>query len=241
MALAKRPRTTGKRSTAKLARRPSAIAAKRTHLSAPPQLRRAASRDETGHDRDAEVRIGGRLKYARLSKGYTLAELAEIVKCSESMISKVENDKLRPSIAMLHRFAQALETNIASLISEPDPSAGLVNIIRAESRPRIHVDAEWQGADGVWLERVVPPTPGGLLQSHVLNLAPNGRSDGLISHTGEELGFVLTGEVELDVGGSTYSLKSGDSFFFPSSLEHGYRNRGKSVTRILWVNTPPSF
>lgn len=241
MALAKKPKTPGKRAPAKTSRRPTVISGKLTPGKSPPRLRGTLSGNEKNPDRETEVRIGVRLKYARLSKGYTLAELADIVQCSESMISKVENDKLRPSIAMLHRFSQALETNIASLISEPDPSAGLVNIIRAESRPRIRVDAEWQGADGVWLERVIPPTPGGLLQSHVLNLAPNGRSDGLISHTGEELGFVLTGEVELEVGGSTYMLKAGDSFFFPSSLEHGYRNRSKSVTRILWVNTPPSF
>lgn len=226
MALARKRKAVGRRQPAKATprRRP-------TRTASPGQTR----------ERDAEVRIGVRLKYARLSKGYTLAQLADIVKCSESMISKVENDKLRPSIAMLHRFSQALETNIASLISEPDPNAEVVSIIRGESRPRIHVDAEWQGAEGVWLERVIPPTPGGLLQSHVLNLAPNGRSDGLISHTGEELGFVITGEVELEVAGSTYALKAGDSFFFPSSLEHGYHNKGRQVTRILWVNTPPSF
>ena len=191
-------------------------------------------------NRRNEVRIGMRLKHARLSKGYTLKELASIVECSESMISKVENDKLRPSIAMLHRFSQALETNIASLISEPDPNVGPVSIVRSNQRPRIHVDPELQGAD-VWLERVISPTPGGLLQSHVLNLSPKGRSDGLIRHTGEELGFVITGEVDLEVEGVIYHLQAGDSFFFSSSLGHGYYNKGKTITRILWVNTPPSF
>jgi len=212
-----------------------------TTKAAPHHRRALKEHVEAAHERDTEVRIGMRLRYARLSKGYTLAQLAEIAKCSESMISKVENDKLRPSIAMLHRFSQALETNIASLISEPDPNSEVVNIIRSKTHPRVHVDPEWQGAEGVWLERVIPPTPGGLLQSHILNLAPRGRSDGLISHTGEELGFVITGEVDLEVAGSIYELKAGDSFFFPSSLEHGYHNKGKQITRILWVNTPPSF
>jgi transcriptional regulator with XRE-family HTH domain len=187
-----------------------------------------------------EVRIGMRLKHARLLKGYTLKELAELVICSESMISKVENDKLRPSIAMLHRFAQALETNIASLISEPDPNIDLVTIVRGDQRPRIKVDPEANFGD-IWLERVIPPSNGGLLQSHVLNLFPNAKSDGVIQHTGEELGFVITGQVELEVQGCVYQLNAGDSFFFPSSLPHGYHNKGKSVTRILWVNTPPSF
>ena len=187
-----------------------------------------------------EVRIGMRLKHARLAKGYTLKELAGVVDCSESMISKVENDKLRPSIAMLHRFSQALETNIASLIAEPDPGAGLVSIVRSNLRPRIHVDPEWQGAD-VWLERVITPSNGGLLQAHVLNLAPGSRSDGLIRHVGEELSFVISGEIDLEVDGTIYRLRAGDSAFFPSSLVHGYYNKGKQICRILWVNTPPSF
>jgi transcriptional regulator with XRE-family HTH domain len=187
-----------------------------------------------------EVRIGMRLKHARLAKGYTLKELAKVVECSESMISKVENDKLRPSIAMLHRFAQALATNIASLIAEPDPGADLVSIVRSNLRARIHVDPEYQGAD-VWLERVITPSVGGLLQAHVLNLAPGSRSDGLIRHVGEELSFVIAGEVDLEVDGQFYRLRAGDSAFFPSSLAHGYDNKSKQITRILWINTPPSF
>ena len=75
----------------------------------------------------------------------------------------------------------------------------------------------------------------------MLNLSPKSRSDGLIRHTGEELGFVITGEVDLEVEGVIYHLQAGDSFFFSSSLAHGYYNKGKKITRILWVNTPPSF
>jgi transcriptional regulator with XRE-family HTH domain len=202
--------------------------------------KRVSKLPATPAGRANEVRIGVRLKHARLAKGYTLKELAKAVDCSESMISKVENDKLRPSIAMLHRFAQALETNIASLIAEPDPSAGPVSIVRSSRRPRIHVDPELQGAD-VWLERVITPFNGGLLQAHVLNLAPGSRSDGLIDHVGEELSFVISGEVEIEVDGAVHHLRAGDSAFFPSSLAHGYCNKSKQITRILWVNTPPSF
>jgi transcriptional regulator with XRE-family HTH domain len=201
---------------------------------------KSVAKSTSANGRGNEVRIGARLKHARLAKGYTLKQLAMVVDCSESMISKVENDKLRPSIAMLHRFSQALETNIASLIAEPDPAAGLVSILRSNLRARIHVDPEYQGAD-VWLERVITPSTGGLLQAHVLNLAPGARSDGLIHHVGEELSFVIAGEVALEVDGTIYTLRAGDSAFFPSSLAHGYYNKSKQITRILWVNTPPSF
>ena len=32
-----------------------------------------------------------------------------------------------------------------------------------------------------------------------------------------------------------------DSFHFNSSRRHAYRNPGKTQTRILWANTPPTF
>jgi mannose-6-phosphate isomerase-like protein (cupin superfamily) len=36
-------------------------------------------------------------------------------------------------------------------------------------------------------------------------------------------------------------LQTGDSFYFSSSVPHSYRNPGKTVTRVLWINTPPTF
>ena len=55
-----------------------------------------------------EIRIGIRLKHARLTKGLSLRQLADEVGCSESFISKIENDKVRPSFSTLHRIVAAL-------------------------------------------------------------------------------------------------------------------------------------
>ena len=188
-----------------------------------------------------DVQIGARLKHARLARGYTLKQLADSVSCSESLISKVENDKIRPSIFMLHRLTRALDTNIGALFSAPDPEDLPVRILRADQRPTFHVDPEWQAGEGVWLERLVAPVKGGLLQANILNLAPNARSDGVIQHNGEELGFVIQGQLELIVNEVVYVLRAGDSFFFPSSMPHGYQNGAGDIVRVLWVNTPPSF
>jgi quercetin dioxygenase-like cupin family protein len=91
------------------------------------------------------------------------------------------------------------------------------------------------------LERLVVPSPGQLLQGDIHVLEPLARSDEQIHHVGEELGYVLEGELELTLGDQSYSLKAGDSFYFPSTEPHSYRNPGDTVTRILWVNTPPTF
>ena len=202
------------------------------------QARASDPSDPSGPD--VEIRVGIRLKHARLHKGLTLKQVANAVACSESTISKIETDKLRPSTFMLHRIARVLETNVAALFSETAPGLGPVYIVRANQRPAIRVEPEWQG-HGIWLERVIPLAKGGLLQAHVLNVSPGGRSDGVIQHPGEDFGFVITGQLDLEVDGVGYQLSAGDCFFFPSSMAHGYGNSGKGLTRILWLNTPPTF
>jgi quercetin dioxygenase-like cupin family protein len=141
---------------------------------------------------------------------------------------------------MLHRVAKALGTNMSALLGGPELETGPVKILRAGTRPVLRVDPEWQG-EGIALERIVPRSKGMLLQANLLHLDPGGFSDGLIEHDGEEFGFVLEGEIELVVDRVTYGIRAGDSFYFPSHLPHGYRNRSTMAAHILWVNTPPTF
>jgi transcriptional regulator with XRE-family HTH domain len=187
-----------------------------------------------------DMQIGARLKHARLTRGLTLRQLADLVACSESMISKVENEKLRPSLAMLHRLASALGTSMAALFSDEDDKLGPVRIFPSEKRHRVEVDPR-PGSKGMWFERIIPTGRNGLLQANILNIPPGSRSDGFVEHTGEDFGYVIEGEVEIIVGGVSYPVKAGDAFFFPSSLPHGHRNTGKRFARVLWVNTPPTL
>ena len=94
---------------------------------------------------------------------------------------------------------------------------------------------------GIVMERVIPYAKGHLLQSNIHVVAPGGSSFGLISYEGEEVGYVIAGEIELFLGDKAYQLSVGDTFCFRSEIGHGYRNRGKAEARILFVNTPPTF
>lgn len=85
------------------------------------------------------------------------------------------------------------------------------------------------------MERVIPYVKGRLLQSNIHKIAPGGSSLGLISHEGEEVGYVITGEIELFVGDKAYLLSAGDTFNFQSAIGHGYSNCGSTEARILYV------
>ena len=186
----------------------------------------------------APMAIGARLRHARLVKGLLIKDLAQRVGVSISLISKYENDKLLPPLTMLHSLVTELETNIGALF-EPNWT-GVDYVARAGGRPRISAAGDKDGA-GVMLERLVPNGKGHLLQGNIHIVAPGGGSMGPMRHEGDEVGYVLEGRLELSIGEALHELGPGDSFAFPSNLAHTYRNPGTQVTRVIWVNTPPTF
>ncbi|MDQ0323243.1 transcriptional regulator with XRE-family HTH domain [Pararhizobium capsulatum DSM 1112] len=190
--------------------------------------------EESSAKRD-ELQVGARLKHARLLEGIRIRELAERVGCAESMISKIENGKVAPSLAMLQRLVEALNRDLSSFFGADINSPGLVQ--KAGERPISTTDAI-RGGEGVSYERLVPFAAGNLLEGNIHRIEPGAEKIDQITHQGETVGYVIDGELELTIENSTYKLASGDSFFFKNHLTNRYHNTGTVLARVLWVNTP---
>jgi transcriptional regulator with XRE-family HTH domain len=186
------------------------------------------------------IRIGARLRHARIVKGMKLSEVAAGVSVSESFISKLENDKVQPSLAVLHKLVAFLGVNVSSLFGDLTEGQSPLFVMRAGERPVIRTSLPHQ-TDGVNIEVIAPHSRKSLLQASIHVVAPGGSGHGLIAHTGEEIGFVLEGILDLTVGKETCRISAGDSFFFSSEHPHGYVNPGSTIARIVWVNTPATF
>ncbi len=181
--------------------------------------------------------LGVRIRHRRTMMGMRLADLAEAVGCSESMLSKIEHGKANPSFKNLHRIARALDLSASALFYQSDDADF---IAREGTRPLLNISTIRSGTDIV-LEALAPHSPDRLLQANIHVIQPGGHTDGEYSHEGEELGYVIEGELELSLDGKKHHLRAGDSFLFRSERKHSYRNPGKGVAKIIWVNTPPSF
>lgn len=192
----------------------------------------AVATSDDGAEKQASM-LGVRIRHARRVVHLTLTQVAARAACSESLISKIENGQATPSLAMLHRIAVALDTNIAALTTEDVPMDSPV--LPRGKRPVMRTGG------GIALERLVLAKRGGLLQANIHIVEPGVETDGQIVHAGEEVGYVLEGQVELLLGNERHLIQKGDAFTFPSQIPHGYRNTGKTVARILWVNTPATF
>lgn len=184
-------------------------------------------------------RIGFQLKRERQIRRLRLIDLANAAGISPSLISKIERNKLNPSLSTLHKLAKALGTSVSALFAMDEQLDKVV--LRPSERTvagKVQNIVQWEGIEA---EIIIPYSGGRLLEGFVFVMEPGGHSGGILQHDGEECGYVLEGEIELTVGRKKHHLAPGDSFFFHSDIPHAYRNKGKSVARVIWINTPPTF
>jgi DNA-binding XRE family transcriptional regulator len=71
----------------------------------------APSKPTPGTPKDG-FHLGARLKHARLLHQMRLRDIAERAGCSESMLSKIENELASPSLTTLHRLCKALTLSV---------------------------------------------------------------------------------------------------------------------------------
>ena len=229
--------TTATRRRARKARSIRISLVERKHASLPPQKPRAPVSLKLVDK--ISPRIGSQLRRQRRIKGLRLKDVAEKAGLSESLISKIENNKASPSLSTLHSLAKALGTSISALFALDESLDQVVHHPHERAiAGRVQSMVEW---DGIEAEIIVPYVNGRLLEGFVFIMEPGGHSGGTLRHEGEECGYVLEGRLELVVDGQRYVLGPGDSFFFASERPHSYRNPGKVTTRVIWINTPPTY
>ena len=60
-------------------------------------------------------------------------------------------------------------------------------------------------------------------------------------HYGEELHYVLEGDIECEVGEKSYKLKEGELLWHKSNVKHRVTNHTDKKAKYATVGTPPTF
>jgi quercetin dioxygenase-like cupin family protein len=90
-------------------------------------------------------------------------------------------------------------------------------------------------------EDLLSPNLAGPIEMLLSTIEPGADCGEAYSHDGDEAGFLLSGTLDLWVGERHFTLHAGDSFSFPSTMPHRYRNDGSIPAQIIWVITPPFY
>ncbi len=184
---------------------------------------------------------GAEIRGMRRALGMTLGDLAEASDLSVSFLSLVERGKKQPSLDALQRISKALGVEVGWLFppSPKDDPIENAYVVRKNFRRRIDysrlADTEYLGET----DYLLSPSVDGQLAMSMMTFAPGGHSgDNPLSHEGEEVGYILSGTLTLEVDGHTMVLEEGDSFGFTGDRPHRYVNNGDEDLRILLANTP---
>ncbi len=172
--------------------------------------------------------VGGNLRRLRTRRGLSLERLAQISGVSRAMLGQIELGQSAPTINVLWKIARALEVTFSALISQRTQSGALV-LRSGDSKLLTSKDRSFTS------RALFPFDEPRRVEFYELHLA-GGAVENADAHppgTAENL-VVTAGSVEIDVGGDTHRLETGDSILFEADTPHAYRNPGK-VEAVMYL------
>ena len=175
--------------------------------------------------------LGKLLRVRRKELKLTMQAVADSAGLSVGFISQIERGLTAPSLASLAGISEILEMPMSAFLSQP----GADDLSRQGARTSYSVP----GAD-VSYERISTTFPGSQLHSVIIHEPPGFRSEP-ISHKGEEIFFILAGEITVEIEGEKRVMKAGDTIHFNSTRVHSTWNHGTETASILWCGTMDVF
>lgn len=164
--------------------------------------------------------------------GLSLQSVADGAGLSVGFISQVERGLTAPSLSSLVGIADVLHTPLSELLSQPSGTGETTR--RTEREPYV------VGGSDLSYERISSSFPGSQIYSVIVHEPPGHRGEP-ISHRGEEMFFVLAGEVTVEIEGKVEILRPGDSIHFDSNRVHSTWNHTNETLSILWCGTMDIF
>ncbi len=180
------------------------------------------------------IDVGSHLKAVRTLYGLSQRELAKRAGVTNGTISLIEQNRVSPSISSLKKVLDGIPMSLAEFFTvdvRTNPqvfyaSEELTDLGDAQVSLRLVASKRLNRSMAIMHERYQPGADTG---------------GDMLSHRGEEGGVVISGQIELTVGGQARVLVSGDAFYFESALPHRFRNVGSEVCEIITASTPPTF
>lgn len=178
--------------------------------------------------------IGMKLRALRMHKQLTLSRLAAETGLSTALLSKLETDRMIPTLPTLATISRVYGVGMSHFFTEPEHHT--LSITR---KAQFH--SHTRGAEH---ERAMPlhistGAPGLLAQ--VVDVAPEGGDPFANGVRGPVCGliYVVEGRLELNAGGIHEALEAGDCLYIDTLMSLSWNAGGKERCRVLCVQAPP--
>ncbi|WP_425099912.1 helix-turn-helix domain-containing protein [Tropicibacter sp. S64] len=179
--------------------------------------------------------LGADLRAVRRMRGLTLQEMARQMDRSVGWLSQVERDLSEPSITDLRHMAALLDIPVSSLFGRPDTpldEAGLI-VRQTARRP---IGSRQAGL----VEELLSPDLTDDFEVVHCTFAPHSRIGEPVSRPTQEVGYLISGRLDLIIAGKPFSLTPGDSFRIRGETFE-WINPHDAPAQAIWVIAPPVY
>ena len=181
-------------------------------------------------DADTRRALGQLLRELRHREGLTLSTLSGRVGVSQSALSQFESGRSEPALGTLWKLGQALNASLFEFFANEPAQA--VDVTRRKDRTvMVYERARYEGIARSGRRK---------LDLFFLHLQPGeGPVREPVSHAGEEVGVVISGQMDVAVGSETHRLSRGDGIWFISDQPHTFTVVGERECVSVWADTLP--
>jgi transcriptional regulator with XRE-family HTH domain len=177
--------------------------------------------------------IGMKLRALRTQKRLTLSRLAAETGLSTALLSKLETDRMIPTLPTLATISRVYGVGMSYFFAEP--AKHTLSITR-----KAHLQGNGRGLDAVKITPLNAVGEGPRLVAQMIEFPPGGATSAAdpCSET-NALVYVLEGRLQLDSGGMHEVLEAGDCAYMESEMPLAWSAAGKHRCRLLAVTPAP--
>lgn len=179
--------------------------------------------------------IGDDIRALRKQRGLTLSDLADALGRSIGWLSQIERNQTDPSIQDLQKISRQFDIPISFFFRNSEaPESELGTIVRKQNRSALGT------RDSGLIEELLSPDIAGDFEMLRSVFAPGAESSDKPARPAQEGGFLVSGDLDIWIGGQHHALHEGDSFQFQNQTCR-WRNPGQQPAIVIWVISPPIY
>ncbi|MDJ0721448.1 MAG: helix-turn-helix domain-containing protein [Desulfobacterales bacterium] len=182
-----------------------------------------------------KLNLSARLKSLRQARGMSQKELARGIGVTPSTISQIEGHLIYPSLSALVKMAEILAVDVNAFFQEQagDPRPAVFSgkgWVTASDRPHeeITVRSLLPTAFDVASEVYLVEIQGSAVIEHHFWV-----------HKGEEIGYLLSGRLEVSIRDRIHALVPGDLVYLTADTPGSWQNPAPETARLLWLKLKP--
>ena len=188
---------------------------------------------ESGKGGTSRLAIGARLKDLRTQQGLSQTELAKQVGVTPSTISQIESNLIYPSLPALIKISEVLSVDLQIFFQDADKAEEQIIFPGGEA---IDIQLNNISKEAVTSKLLLPMRPDAKIEPVMIDIPPGTKlASHFFFHKGQEVGYLLAGQLTLQMKQGLYTAEAGDTICLISDVPQSWKNPGPEPAKLLWI------